>query len=207
MKTDAKREAKLRAMLDMLRRGENVQNRQLQTWLTAEEYARFEGDRREQIELRKDLKDKPEQILEYEKRLKRAIFTYSKADNFSGRGNHKAAQKLFYQADTEFERLAEFLSEIMAGDASLAHWFDRNVHFDATNTPHSSSENFPRVITSRSLENRGGGHLTGMKTKRQTKIDAVETALESMQHKDEDDAAKIARRMSVARKLRKLASD
>ena len=30
--------AKLNAMLDKLRRGKNVQNRQLATWLTAEEY-------------------------------------------------------------------------------------------------------------------------------------------------------------------------
>lgn len=207
MKSVEKRTAKLKKIHEQLIRGKIVQNRQLQTWLTAEEYARFEDDWCEQIELREFLKEKPEQILEYEKRLKRASLTYGKADSLSGRGYHKAAQKLLDQADTEFERLAEFLSEILAGDASLVQWFDREARFDATNTPHSSSEDFPRVIMSRSPENRGGGHLTGMKTKRQTKIDAVERALESMQRKDDDDASKFAERMSVARKLKKLTSD
>jgi len=37
-KTEQNRLAKLNAMLDKLRRGKNVQNRQLATWLTAEEY-------------------------------------------------------------------------------------------------------------------------------------------------------------------------
>ena len=39
-KTEQNRLAKLNAMLDELRRGENVQNRRLATWLTEEEYVR-----------------------------------------------------------------------------------------------------------------------------------------------------------------------
>ena len=39
---EAKRLTKLEAIADKLRRGENVQNRQLQTWLSAEEYAQLE---------------------------------------------------------------------------------------------------------------------------------------------------------------------
>jgi TPR repeat protein len=41
-KTEQNRLAKLNGMLDELRRGKNVQNRQLATWLTEEEYRRFE---------------------------------------------------------------------------------------------------------------------------------------------------------------------
>ena len=37
-KTDTSRLAKLYVMLDEFRRGENVQNRRLATWLTEEEY-------------------------------------------------------------------------------------------------------------------------------------------------------------------------
>ena len=39
---EAKRLVKLAAIADRLGRGENVQNRQLQTWLSEEEYEQFE---------------------------------------------------------------------------------------------------------------------------------------------------------------------
>ena len=42
-----------------LKRGENVQNRQLQTWLTKDEYAQIEAEWQEQLGLREELKDKP----------------------------------------------------------------------------------------------------------------------------------------------------
>jgi len=40
-KTEQNRLAKLNTMLDELRREKNVQNRQLSTWLTDEEYENF----------------------------------------------------------------------------------------------------------------------------------------------------------------------
>ena len=43
-KTEQNRLAKLNGMLDELRRGENVQNRRLATWLTEAEYEGFESD-------------------------------------------------------------------------------------------------------------------------------------------------------------------
>ena len=43
-KTEQNRLAKLNLMLDELRRGKNVQNRRLATWLTEEEYESFESD-------------------------------------------------------------------------------------------------------------------------------------------------------------------
>ena len=39
---EAKRLAKLEALADKLKRGKNVQNRQLQTWLSEDEYAQIE---------------------------------------------------------------------------------------------------------------------------------------------------------------------
>ena len=38
---ETKRLAKLEAIADKLKRGENVQNRQLQTWLSEDEYAQI----------------------------------------------------------------------------------------------------------------------------------------------------------------------
>ena len=43
-KTEQNRLVKLNGTLDELRRGENVQNRRLTTWLTEDEYESFESD-------------------------------------------------------------------------------------------------------------------------------------------------------------------
>ncbi|MDA1342072.1 MAG: hypothetical protein O3B36_04480 [Proteobacteria bacterium] len=59
---ETKRLAKLETIADKLRRGENVQNRQLQTWLSEEEYQQLEYEWQEQLELRSELKDKPSEI-------------------------------------------------------------------------------------------------------------------------------------------------
>ena len=55
---EEKRHCKLEAIADKLKRGENVQNRQLKTWLSEDEYAQIETEWEEQLELRQELKDK-----------------------------------------------------------------------------------------------------------------------------------------------------
>tara|TARA_B100001248_G_scaffold149954_1_gene112463 strand:+ start:1029 stop:1442 length:414 start_codon:yes stop_codon:yes gene_type:complete len=59
---EAKRLKKLEAIADKLWRGENVQNRQLQTWLSEAEYEQLEYEWQEQIELRNERKDKPSDL-------------------------------------------------------------------------------------------------------------------------------------------------
>ena len=71
---ETKRFNKLEAIADKLRRGENVQNRHLQTWLSEEEYEQLEHEWQEQIELRNELKDKPSDLKRYEEKLKQATF-------------------------------------------------------------------------------------------------------------------------------------
>ena len=66
---ETKRFAKLEAIADKLKRGENVQNRQLQTWLSEDEYAQLELEWQEQLELRSELKDKPSDLKRYEEKL------------------------------------------------------------------------------------------------------------------------------------------
>jgi hypothetical protein len=51
-------ESKLKAIADILRRGENVRNRKLQRWLSEDEYAHIEAEWRERLALRETLKDK-----------------------------------------------------------------------------------------------------------------------------------------------------
>ena len=104
MKSSEKRIYRLKQVLFLLSREEKVQNRRLKTLLGAEGYARYCDDRREQTQFRKMLKDKPKEILDYEKRLKAATFAYSKADSKSSRGWSKAATKMFKDADTLISR-------------------------------------------------------------------------------------------------------
>ena len=125
MKSKEKRINKLKQVLERLSRGEIVQNRQLKTVLGIEDYARYCNDYREQTQLRDMLKDKPDEIIEYERRLNAATFAYSKADSKGSRGRSKAVTKMFNDADTLFERLSEYLTEKIAGHHDLEIWFDR----------------------------------------------------------------------------------
>ena len=77
---DSKRLAKLETIAEKLRRGENVQNRQLQTWLEEDEYNQLEYQWQEQLELRSELKDKPSDLKRYEEKLKQATFNYNCAE-------------------------------------------------------------------------------------------------------------------------------
>ena len=65
-KTEQTRLAKLAEMLDELRRGENVQNCRLDTWLTEAEYEGFKIDWESQLQIREELNDKPDELKRYE---------------------------------------------------------------------------------------------------------------------------------------------
>ena len=76
---ETKRLSKLEEIADKLRSGKNVQNRQLQTWLSEDEYAQIEAEWQEQLALRSELKDKPSELKRYEEKLKQATFNYNSA--------------------------------------------------------------------------------------------------------------------------------
>jgi len=57
---ETKRLNKLETIADKLKHGENVQNRQLQTWLSEDEYAQVDIEWQEQLEIREELKEKPD---------------------------------------------------------------------------------------------------------------------------------------------------
>jgi hypothetical protein len=178
------KETKLKALLERLESGKDVQNRDLRSWLSAEEFADYVQAWDEQLELRAELKDKPDEVREYEARLRKAMFVYNKGEGASTRGKSKAAQKHFAQADTLFERLHVYLDEIIAADAGLRLWFDRDTN---SSTLGLTPGTVPMVITSRSLESDGGGLLSNKRTKRDIKLDAVEWALLAAGKVDADD--------------------
>lgn len=86
---------KLENMLEQMRRGENVQNRQLQRWLLPEEFEELELAWQEQQELRLEMTDKPSDLVKYEKKLAKAIFFYNRAESYSAKGKIATAKKLY----------------------------------------------------------------------------------------------------------------
>ena len=91
---EAKRLAKLDAIADKLRRGKNLQNRQLQTWLNADEYEQIAAEWDTQKHFRKGLKDKPSELKRYENKLEEGIMIRNRSDAYHRKGKKSAAYKL-----------------------------------------------------------------------------------------------------------------
>ena len=172
-----------------------------------EGYARYLDDCHVQEQLREMLGDKPKEIIEYERRLKAATFSYNKADSKSVKGQHKTAHKMFNYTDGLFERLAEYLSENIAGHGTLETWFDRTVETTPENSFGLDPDSFPKIITSRSLNNKGGGYLVNKRTIREVKVDAVQRALEQLTAPEADDSVEINEQMARFAALIKRAGD
>ena len=147
------------------------------TWLTAEEYAEFEGMWAEQRDLRAELKRKPSSLVEYEALLKRGLFAEAKAEGFK-RSNAKAKAKALTDAQRHFEVAIEFLLEQLKLDSSLAQWIDRNVSDAATDATALCGSAMPRCVTSRSADKETGGLQSALESKNDVKIAVVERALE-----------------------------
>ena len=154
-----------------------MQNRQLQTWLTAEEYAEFEALWAEQRELRAELKRKPSSLVEYEALLKRGLFAEAKAEGYK-RSNAKSKARAHNDAQRHYEVAIEFLLEQLQMDPSLAQWIDRNVSDSATDATALCGSAMPRCVTSRSLDRGTGGLQIALQSKNEVKIAVVERALE-----------------------------
>jgi hypothetical protein len=176
-KERAKRLPKLTDLLEKLQRGENVQNRQLECWLTDDEYSSYQQDRKSQKEQRADLKDKPLEVVEYDGLLKKAIAVENRANAGTRRGKKS---DLSSRAQALFEKALEYLHENLTSNPYLQLWFDRSVDFDPENYPSLDSISMPRAVTTRSAENLGGGLLMARMTNMEVKIGAIESAIEKL---------------------------
>ena len=149
---EVKRLAKLETIANKLKRGENVQNRQLQTWLGEEEYEQLETEWQEQLSLRETLKDKPSELKRYEDKLKQATFSYNRAEGFSNKGKHSTAKNFYNKSESLCEDALEILQEILHYDSSLRVWFDRDISFEVGGDLSADIVSLPRIVTSRSHE-------------------------------------------------------
>ena len=175
---ESKRLSKLEAIADKLERGENVQNRQLPTWLSEGEYSQIEAEWDTQKLFREELRDKPSELKRYEDKLKEAIMMRNRSDAYHRKGKKSAAYKLDSKCESLCEDALEILQEIVAADASLQIWFDRNLDFGHGSLIDASLGNLPRLVTSRSIEKlRDDSHLV---KKIDVKINVIERAIYSI---------------------------
>jgi hypothetical protein len=175
---ETKQLAKLEAIADKLRRGENVQNRQLETWLSEDEYSQIEYEWQEQLELRSELKDKPSDLKRYEEKLKQATFNYNRAEGYSSKGKHNTAKTFYSKSESLCEDALEILQEILHYDSSLRIWFDRDISFEVGGDLSADIVSLPRSVTSRSHEKLSDD--SRLKSKQSVKLAVVERAMYSI---------------------------
>ena len=179
-KKEQQRLAKLEGLLDRLIREKNVQNRQLATWMTDDEYESYESEWESQKKIREELKEKPNELKRYEDKLKQAIFNYSRAEGYSTKGNHITAKKFHNKSESFCEEALEILQELVHSDASIQQWFDRALDFDAGGDLGLTPVAMPRVITSRSLDKQSADMR--VMSKREVKISIVEMAISRLRN-------------------------
>ena len=175
---ETKRLNKLEARAGKLRRGENVQNRQLQTWLSKEEYEQLEYEWKEQLELRNELKDNPSDLKRYEEKLKQATFNYNRAEGYSSKGKHSTAKKFYDKSESRCEDALEILQEILHYDSSLRVWFDRDISFEVGGDLSADIVSLPRLVTSRSHEKQKED--SRLISKQSVKLAVVERAMHNI---------------------------
>ena len=175
---ESRRFKKLGGIADKRKRGEHVQNRQLQTWLSEDEYEQLEYEWKEQLELRNELKDKPSNLKRYEEKLKQAIFNYNRAEGYSSKGKHSTAKRFCYKSESLCEDALEILQEILHSDSSLRVWFDRDISFEVGGDLSADIVSLPRLVTSRSHEKfSDDSRLT---SKQSVKLAVVERAMHNI---------------------------
>ena len=172
---ETKRLMKLEGIANKAKRGENVQNRQLQTWLTEDEYAQIEHGWQEQLELRRELKDKPSDLKRYEEKLKQATFNYNRAEGYSSKGKHSTAKKFYDKSGSLCEDALEILQEILHYDGSLRVWFDRDISFEVGGDLSADIVSLPRLVASRSHEKLSDD--SRLTSKQSGKLTVVERAM------------------------------
>ena len=102
----------------------------------------------------------------------------NRSDAYHRKGKKTAAYKLDSKCESLCEDALEILQEIVAADASLQIWFDRNLDFGHGILIDASHGNLPRLVTSRSIEKlRDDRRLV---KKIDVKISVVERAIYSI---------------------------
>jgi len=178
---EQKRANKLQEMISDLESDLHVQNRKLQTWLSADEFAMINTDWQREQERRNIYTGKPKLIQEYEAIVAKADFYFNRSEHFSLNGNVKQARKFVHLSDSVYERALERLEEVISMNGDLRIWFDRETASSMYNDTSIDTDSIPRVVTSRSPKCRVG---ISNRTIRDIKLGVVRQALRHLMYED-----------------------
>ena len=102
----------------------------------------------------------------------------NRSDAYHRKGKKAAAYKLDSKCESLCEDALEILQEIVAADASLQIWFDRNLDFAHGSLIDASLGNLPRLVTSRSIKKQHD--VSHIMKKLDVKIGVVERAINNI---------------------------
>lgn len=171
-----KRISRIKTLIARLETGLDVSIRSLSRVLTDKQLETLKSEWKEERLNRKV--QKPLAIKKYEAMIKTAIFLCGRGDRmcFLKSPSHKI-KAMFQKADRAFEQAIEFINEAIQNDGSLRPWLDRDIK-DARCDPIG----IPRVIGSSSFECQNKAKVPFLTlSKRQLKIQALETALQELE--------------------------
>jgi hypothetical protein len=171
-----KRAEKLRGIVERLKDGMHVQNRMLETWLTAEEFAAIEIAWQSELEYRDALGEKPQGVVEYEDLMKKADFQWVRSEGYADQGNNEQATIFLRLSESAYERALEHLNAQLDLHPELIAWFDRDVDFAVLGLDRDS---VPRCVTSRSMQNQSRTSRNNQ-SKSDVKLAVVQKALDDL---------------------------
>ena len=179
---DDKRKKRLQELLQQIDGGVDVSLRDLKNVLTSDEYLEFNEICKHEKD--KHTEPKPPEIKKYELLLKKAMLADSKCDVYSKKiykRSEVVQKRLVHYRDITFHNVFEFLQELQSTKNSLWIWMDRDIRFDAKNSPVSVSE-LPRLVTSRSHSVQCRGFKEKL-SKRDIKTQVLKDSLNSIENK------------------------
>ena len=188
---------RLKELIARLKDGQEVDLRDFTIATNLQKRKAFKTLWQEQMEIRRQLKNKPKAITEYEKKLKKALLANGRYEAYVGPKSTSAQRKklgeMGIKAEGLFEEAIECLSDLLAEDGNYRQWFDRDIVFGTHGNIDANPEQMPRVITSKSFDNLskdGARNNFGLKTKAELKIEILEQALAELTTETASDAEK-----------------
>ena len=182
--------ARIATLIAKIEQGQNVQVRDIALVLSDSQLQAMELEWQEQKKLRKPAK--PDEVIEYEKKLGAALLMSGRHEQLSDKRQLKGAallkriqkrKDMSSKAESLFEDALEYLQEVFTVDPTIQIWFDRVLDFDAgvDSDLYATAGGMPMVITSRSRDNQSSVKNTfGLKTKRELQLDALRLAHEQL---------------------------
>lgn len=200
--TSAERKARILELIGRLESQQVVSKRDFAIAVGNELAMEYDRRWNEQREIRNT--KAPVAVKEYEAMLKKALLMDGRYEATLG---SKGTKKLGTKAESLFEDALTRLEEIISADQTLRVWFDRDIDFDVEGGLGHNAGQMPRVITSKSIENkmRGTGKKQfGLQTITEIKLAILKEALKDVEHEMLTDEEKLEIKQEHERNMQKL---